>query len=121
MIERRVCRSDNQSAALRYQLESTRKRGRMAAVALADRCGLLVAASGEEAVCLELCAVAPMVVNGWPADLPPAPELAPSEVVVRSFECFGEELYLASLGGGSECDALLAHSARGIHRILTAN
>jgi hypothetical protein len=40
---------------------------------------------------------------------------------VRALECFGEPLYLASLGGGVARDALLAHSARGIHRILTAN
>ena len=119
MIERRVRRSENQSAALRYQLESTLKRGNMAALALADRCGLLVASAGEEAVCLELGAVAPMVVDGWPSNL--TAEIPAEQVSVRSIECFGEELFLASLGGGTTSDALLAHSARGIHRILTAN
>jgi hypothetical protein len=119
MIERRVRRSENQSAALRYQLESTLKRGNMAALALADRCGLLVASAGEEAVCLELGAVAPMVVDGWPSNL--TAEIPSEQVSVRAIECFGEELFLASLGGGTACDALLAHSARGIHRILTAN
>ena len=121
MIERRVCRSDNQSAALRYQLESTLKRGNMAAIALADRCGLLVASAGEEAVCLELGAVAPMVVHGWPSELAATAEIPADQVSVRAIECFGEKLFLASLGGGTACDALLAHSARGIHRILTAN
>jgi len=121
MIERRIRRSDNQSAALRFQLENTLKRGRMAALALADRCGLLLAWAGEEPVCLELGAVAPMVVNGWPAGLEPAEAIQRTEVSVRAIECFGEELFLASLGGGVASDALLAHSARGIHRILTAN
>lgn len=121
MIERRVRRSENQSAALRYQLESTLKRGNMAALALADRCGLLLASAGEEEVCLELGAVAPMVVNGWPSNLAQAAEIPTEEVSVRPIECFGEELFLASLGGGGACEALLAHSARGIHRILTAN
>ena len=32
MIERRIRRSDNQSAALRFQLENTRKRGRALAL-----------------------------------------------------------------------------------------
>lgn len=121
MIERRVRRSDNQSAALRYQLESTLKRGRMAALALADRCGLLLAWAGEEPVCHELGAVAPMVVHGWPADLETDQAIPRAEVSVRAIECFGEELFLVSLGGGGTSGVLLAHSARGIHRILTAN
>jgi hypothetical protein len=40
---------------------------------------------------------------------------------VRSLDCFGDALYLVALGGGVARDALLAHSARGIQRILTAN
>jgi len=40
---------------------------------------------------------------------------------VRAIDCFGEPLYLAALGGGVARDALLSHSAKGIHRILTAN
>src|SRR5688500_11990313 len=69
LIERRERRSPQHSLALRYQLESTLKRGRMAALALTDRTGLLLAWAGEDSVCEELGAVAPMVLHGWPAEL----------------------------------------------------
>jgi hypothetical protein len=120
MRDRRFRRSDHFNTALRYQLESTLKRGRMAALALTDRSGLLLAWAGEDTTCQELGAVAPMVVHGWPAELE-RPSLPKDDVSVRAIECFGEQLFLASLGGGVARDALLAHSARGIHRILTAN
>jgi hypothetical protein len=42
-------------------------------------------------------------------------------MAVRAIDCFGEPMYLAALGGGVARDALLSHSAKGIHRILTAN
>jgi hypothetical protein len=120
LIERRQRRSAQHSVALRYQLESTLKRGRMAALALTDRRGLLLAWAGEDTVCQELGAVAPMVLHGWPPELDKT-QIPRDDVSVRAIECFGEQLYLASLGGGIARDALLAHSARGIHRILTAN
>jgi hypothetical protein len=118
--DRRMRRSDSSNTALRYQLENTMRRGRMAALALTDRAGLLLAWAGEEPLCLELGAVAPIVVHGWPPDLDHS-GLGKDDVSVRAIECFGEQLYLASLGGGVARDALLAHSARGIQRILTAN
>jgi hypothetical protein len=118
--DRRAHRSSEQSAALRYQLENTLKRGRMAALALTDRHGLLLAWAGEDGLCLELGAVAPLVARGAPKRLP-GPGLQGDEVAVRAIDCFGEPLFLASLGGGVAREALLSHSARGIHRILTAN
>jgi hypothetical protein len=120
MTDRRSHRSSHYHIALRYQLENTMRRGRMAALALTDHSGLLVAWAGEDALCEELGAVAPMVVHGWPPNLERA-AIAQQEVSVHSIECFGEQLFLASLGGGVARSALLAHSARGIHRILTAN
>ena len=120
MIDRRMRRSDSSNTALRYQLENTLRRGRMAALALTDHAGLLLAWAGEEPLCTELGAVAPIVVHGWPPDLDRS-GLGQDDVSVRAIECFGDQLYLASLGGGVARDALLAHSARGIHRILTAN
>lgn len=118
--ERRARRSAHHHTALRYQLESTLKRGRMAALALSDRSGILLAWAGEDALCHEVGAVAPMVAHGWPPEL--ADDGVKSEdVSVRSIECFGEQLYLCSVGGGVARDALLAHSAKGIERILTAN
>src|SRR5262245_49678571 len=118
--ERRTRRSEHHDLALRYQLESTRTRGRMAALALTDGTGLLLAWAGEDQVCEELGAVAPMIVQGWPPELERG-TLSRDDISVRAIECFGEQLYLASLGGGVAREALLAHSARGIHRILTAN
>jgi len=120
MNDRRICRSDSYNTALRYQLECTLRRGRMAALALTDDCGVLLAWAGEDAICHELGAVAPIAVQGWPSNFA-QPTISKAEVSVRAIECFGEQLLLASLGGGVARDALLAHSARGIHRILTAN
>jgi len=120
IADRRDRRSDEFGTALRYQLESTLQKGRMAALALTDHRGLLLAWAGEEGLCEELGAVAPLVARGAPPRLP-GPELKGDDVSVRAIECFGEPLFLASLGGGVARDALLAHSARGVHRILTAN
>lgn len=130
--DRRERRSSNSAEALRYQLESTLRQGKMAALALTDDQGTLVAYAGDEAVCSELGALAPVVAHGWPADFAPVPvqianssapprTITKDDVSVRAIECFGESLFLASLGGGVARDALLAHSARGVHRILTAN
>jgi len=130
--DRRERRSSNSAMALRYQLESTLRQGKMAALALTDDAGTVVAYAGDEAVCAELGALAPVVAHGWPADFAPVPvtisgsssaprSITKEDVSVRAIECFGESLFLASLGGGVARDALLAHSARGVHRILTAN
>lgn len=119
--ERRAHRSSEQGSALRYQLENTLKRGRMAALALTDRHGLLLAWAGEDGLCEELGAVAPLVARGAPKRLPGPGLQGGDEVAVRAIDCFGEPLFLASLGGGVAREALLSHSARGIHRILTAN
>jgi len=118
--ERRCRRSAHHSTALRYQLESTLSRGHMAALALSDGSGMLLACAGEDLVCEELGAVAPMLALGWP---PGSPKRAvqSQDVSVHSLECFGEPLYLASIGGGVTRDALLSHSARGVERILTAS
>jgi len=130
--DRRERRSSNGATALRYQLDSTLRQGKMAALALTDDAGTLISFSGDEAVCLELGAIAPVIAHGWPADFAPVPvavgtdhapprAITKDDVSVRALECFGESLFLVSLGGGVARDALLAHSARGIHRILTAN
>jgi hypothetical protein len=118
--ERRARRSSEHTTALRYQLESTLKRGRMAALALTDAEGILVAWAGEDGLCEELGAVAPMVARGAPRRLNNQ-GIQGDDVAVRAIDCFGEALFLASLGGGVAREALLSHSARGIQRILTAN
>jgi len=118
--ERRARRSDEHGLALRYQLESTLQKGRLAAVALSDHEGFLVAWAGEDGLCEELGAVAPLVARGAPPRLP-GQGLQGDDVSVRTLDCFGQALFLSSLGGGVARDALLSHSARGIQRILTAN
>ncbi|MEY4575714.1 MAG: hypothetical protein RL701_417 [Pseudomonadota bacterium] len=119
-LDRRARRSEEHSTALRYQLERTKQRGQLDALALTDRNGLLVAWAGESEVCEELGAVAPLIARGAPVSLQSC-ENSDDEVVVRAIECFGEPLFLASIGGNMAREALLAHSARGIRRILTAN
>lgn len=117
--ERRVRRSEERGNALCHQLERTRKRGKLEALALTDRNGLLMAWAGESEVCEELGAVAPLIARGAPVSLETYAD--EEEVTVRAIECFGEPLFLASIGGNMSRDAVLAHSARGIRRILTAN
>lgn len=117
--ERRGLRSDEQALALHYQLERTRQRGQLSALALTDRHGLLVAWAGENTLCEELGAMAPLIARGAPVALESCEST--EEVVVRAIECFGEPLFLASVGGNMAREALLAHSARGIRRILTSN
>jgi hypothetical protein len=118
--ERRARRSPEHSTALRFQLESTLRRAGMSALALTDRTGMLLAWAGDEPTCEELCAAAPVIAQGGPTKTLPG-KLGDAELAVRSLDCFGEPLYLASAGGGVAREALLAHSARGIHRILTSN
>jgi hypothetical protein len=118
-VDRRARRSEEHSTALRYQLERTKQRGQLDALALTDRNGLLVAWAGENEVCEELGAVAPLIARGAPVSLQSCD--SEDEVVVRAIECFGEPLFLASIGGNMAREALLSHSARGIRRILTAN
>lgn len=118
-MERRGRRSQEHCTALRYQLESTRERGHMSALALTDGDGLLLAWAGENEVCEELGAAAPLIARGAPVTLDACER--EEEVVVRAIDCFGEPLFLASIGGGVAREALLSHSARGIQRILTSN
>ena len=95
-------------------------RGGLEALVLADDQGLVVAAAGEEGVCEELGAIAPLmsrVVMGMA--LPPL--LRGGEVVVRPMRLYGQDLFLACMGGGVARDALLSNSVTGVQRILAAN
>jgi len=118
--ERRSRRSDECGTALRLQLECVQQRGSIEAIALSDKHGLLVAWAGEEDLCQELAALAPIVAHCPTGSL----EVSGAEgedVSVRSIEYFGQQLYLASLGGDRGTENLLNGSIKGIHRILTAN
>ncbi|MCB9616615.1 MAG: hypothetical protein H6722_29620 [Sandaracinus sp.] len=117
--ERRQRRSPDRTVALRFQLEHTRDKGRIEALVLTDSEGLVVAHAGDDAVCEELGAIAPLVPRTLGMPMPPL--LRGGEVAVRSFMLDGQELYLASLGGNVARDALLANSSKGLRRILGCN
>ena len=118
--ERRQQRTTERDAALRYQLEHSRARGGLEALVLADQQGLLVASAGDIAVCEELGAIAPLMTRSV-MGMPLPPLLRGGEVVVRSLRLYGQDLYLACVGGGVARDALMSNSVSGVQRILAAN
>ena len=118
--ERRGARSDNPHEALRHQLAHTCKKGGLDALVLTNDEGLGLAAAGRDEVCDELGAFAPLIGRSVARVRLPRP-LRKRAVAVRPIAVHGAELYLASAGGGVARDALLAHSASGVRRILTDN
>ncbi|MCA9602408.1 MAG: hypothetical protein R3A78_14035 [Polyangiales bacterium] len=118
--ERRIRRSDDRFVALRYQLEHTRGQAGIEALVLADDTGLVVASSGDAAVCAELGAVAPLISRSF-MGVPMPPLLRSADVAVRRVEVLGQELFLACTGGGVARDAHLRSSLNGVTRILAAN
>lgn len=118
--ERRQRRSDERHIALRYQLEHARDRGGLEALVLADDAGLVVAQSGDYALCAELAAIAPLLAKSI-LGMPLPPLLRGGDIAVRPIRLHGQELYLASLGGGVARDALLSRSTHGVKRILASN
>lgn len=118
--ERRLRRTTDRFLALRYQLEHTRESGGLEALVLADDAGLVVAASGDDAVCAELGAVAPLVARSI-MGMPMPGLLRGAEVAIRSVSACGHQLYLACVGGGVARDVHLHSSRAGIERILASN
>ena len=118
--ERRTRRSDDRAIALRYQLEHTRTRGGLQALVLADMDGLIVAQAGDDEVCEELGAMAPLL-SGQSNGVPVPALLEGADIEVRPLSLLGQKLFLASAGGGMARDALLSHSAHGVSRILETN
>lgn len=106
--------------ALRYQLEHARDKGGLEALVVSDCDGLLVAHAGDDTVCEELGAYAPLMTRSvMGMRLPPL--LRGGEVAVRSLTLNGQELFLSAVGGGVARDALLSNSASGVKRILASN
>jgi len=122
ITNRRERRSNECGTALRFQLESTLKNASLEALTLSDGEGLLLASAGEDDLCEELGAFAPILAHCQPGKIVVSGSGANfEEVAVRSIDYFGQYLYLASLGGGANNHRALARSAEGIQRILTAN
>jgi hypothetical protein len=120
IVERRTRRSEQPTAALRYQLEHAREQARLEAVVLADESGLVVGEAGDPAVCSELAAIAPWMLR-TPSRFPMPPLLRGADVCVRSLSVHGTPLHLAAIGGSVARDAVIATSLRGVERILTRN
>jgi hypothetical protein len=62
--DRRRKRSGDPLVALHYQLAHARHEGRLEAIVVADDSGVVVAGAGSWAVCEELAAYAPLLVQG---------------------------------------------------------
>jgi hypothetical protein len=120
IYERRVRRSSDRSTALRYQLERSRNEAGLEAIVLADRDGLPVGGAGDEAVCREMAAYAPLVSKSM-MGLPLPPLLSGGDLEVRPVTLHGRAYFLAALGGGTARDVWLRSSVEGVGRILATN
>lgn len=120
LSDRRQNRSADRSVALRYQLQHTLERGSLEALVLTDAAGIVIADSGDPAMCAELGAMAPLMMRAV-GRLPESPLLRGADIYVRTMRLHGQELYLASAGGNVARDALLSDSVRGVARILASN
>jgi hypothetical protein len=118
--ERRRRRSIDRQTALRYQLEHSREVGGIEAMALGDATGLMVAFSGDPAVCAEMAAIAP-VMGRVALGARSSPLLRGTDMSVRAVRLFGQELFLVTAGGGVARDAIVETCARGMERILKSN
>lgn len=118
--DRRQRRSRETQQALRYQLEHSRDRGALQAIVVADALGISLATAGDRALAEELAAIAPVLVRA-PLGLSLPSLLRGHEVAVRPIEVDGQELFVATVGGGMARDALLTVAVRGVTRILASN
>jgi hypothetical protein len=118
--DRRLRRSGERSVALRYQLEHSRERGGLEAMVLADVDGLVIAGSGDRAICAELAAVAPLTARSiWMMPLPPL--LVGAEVDIRRLSVYGQQLFMCCVGGGPAREVLFRNAIAGVERILQSN
>jgi hypothetical protein len=129
--ERRTRRSADPLVALHYQLSSTRARGELDAIVVADASGVVVAGAGSWPVCEELAAYAPLLADGaWASVNDPVSSRVDSlrrEVEVRALSVGGHEVLLCARrqrrgeerhGEGARRD--LDQAAEGVTRILSA-
>jgi hypothetical protein len=123
--DRRRKRSRDPLVALHYQLAHARHEGRLEAIVVADDSGVVVAGAGAWAVCEELAAYAPLLVQGvWNEpglalrDDSRVAELGP-EVDVQPVKVDGQTVLLCARGGGMR-SAAMERAAEGVARILKA-
>jgi hypothetical protein len=124
--DRRMRRSSDPLVALHYQLSSTRTRGDLDAIVVADPSGVVVAGAGSWPVCEELAAYAPLLADGGWASLSDQVssrvEALRREVDVRLVSVGGQDVLLCARQKRrpleSENDPNLDDAARAISRIL---
>lgn len=125
--ERRRRRSADPLVALHYQLTSTRARGELDAIVVADASGVVVAGSGSWPVCEELAAYAPLLADGGWASMSSSVssrvESLRKDVEVRSLLIGGQEVLLCARRGrrgeaGEAVSRDLDQAIDGVTRIL---
>lgn len=118
--ERRQARSSDPQQALSLQLSHVRDEAQLDALVLASADGLPIAHAGDDELCWELAAVAPLLSSGQ------APAIEQGLVFVRAVNVDGEALYLASCGDDLQSltpagvDRWLLEATAGVRRILDA-
>jgi len=113
--ERRIRRSHDCFESLTLQLARVRDAAQLEALVLATEEGLPVAHCGEESLCEELAALAPLLGR----DRKGVPQRAGR---VRAVSLTGLPLYLVSYSteAPAQIDHWLEHASRGVTRILSA-
>jgi hypothetical protein len=130
--DRRRKRSRDPLVALHYQLAQARQDGGLDAIVVSDDSGIVVAGAGAWAVCEELAAHAPLLVQGvWnePGLARPsrmaelAAQVHVKQLDIKELSVDGQTVLLcarAAAGRGKAVPAAaMEHAARGIARILT--
>jgi len=126
--DRRRKRSRDPLVALHYQLAQARQDGGLDAIVVSDDSGIVVAGAGAWAVCEELAAHAPLLVQGvWNepglAGASRMAELA-SQVDIKEVSVDGQTVLLCARAGAGRGKrvpaAALEQAAQGVVRILSA-
>jgi hypothetical protein len=130
--ERRRRRSADPLVALHYQLSTTRARGELDAIVIADASGVVVAGAGSWPVCEELAAYAPLLAEGaWGSmtdQVSSRVDAMREQVEVRTLSVGGQEVLLCArrqrrVEGIEAKDAatgFIDEAAAGVSRILEA-
>jgi hypothetical protein len=119
--ERRHKRSSDPLIALHYQLSVVRTQGELDAIVVTDDSGMVVAGAGAWAMCEELAAYAPLLVQeAAPHTLSSRVETLRREATVHALEVDGQEIFVCARGGSDQRETSVARAAEGISRILRA-
>jgi len=121
--DRRRARSSDPHEALALQLSYVRSEANLNALVLASHDGLPIAGAGDQQLCSQLAAVAPLLSGG---DAASAADIRHGLLFVREVYFEGTPLYLASCGDDvydsapAEVDRWLIEATEGVTRILAA-